>query len=66
MQNTQIKETLRAQYDHRKGMWKIMKKTYNGAGGWKRFGDAWHYDRDDADAAIKRIINNRPEMYCEG
>jgi hypothetical protein len=63
---TNFKETLRAQYDPRKMMWKIVKKTYNGSGGWKRFGDSWHSEQSDAEAAIQKIINNYPEIYCEG
>lgn len=68
------KEELRAQLDHRKGSWKIVKKTLtkgkgsnpNGTTGWRRFGDSWYLTRQDAEDAIKRIINNYPGMYQEG
>jgi len=68
------KEELRAQFDHRKDAWKIVKKTLthskgsnpNGTAGWRRFGDSWYFDRKDAEDAIQRIINNYPDMYQEG
>lgn len=70
---TQQKQTLRAQYDPRKMMWKIVKKTFTPKGsnplgtvGWRRFNDSWYNEQSDAEAAIQQLINNYPEIYCEG
>lgn len=68
------KEELREQFDQRKGEWKIVKKTFTqgkgsnpiGTTGWRRFGDSWYLSRKDAEDAVKRIINNYPNMYQEG
>jgi len=61
-----IKVSIREQYDHRKGLWKIVKKTTNGSGGWKRFGTGWYYDKQEAEQAIDKIIRNYPQMYERG
>jgi hypothetical protein len=50
-----VKEILRAQYD-RSGRWKIVKKTSVGSGGWRRFGGKWYVRKEEADAAIDRLI----------
>ncbi len=34
---TTLKIKVRSQYDHRLKAWKIVKKTYNGGGGWANF-----------------------------
>ena len=67
------KEELREQFDHRKGEWKIVKKTHTPKGsnpqgtvGWRRFGAAWYIDRAEAQDAVKRIINNYPDLYEQG
>lgn len=41
--STIVKEILRPQFDHRKGKWRIAKKTSNGSGGWKTFGSGSIY-----------------------
>lgn len=49
---------LRAQYDGKKCMWKIVKMSWGECShGWKRFGAAWHYTQQDAEASIERIVN---------
>jgi hypothetical protein len=58
-----IKTILRAQWDSRKQMWKIVKKTENGAGGWARFGAGWHFGKDDAEVMIDRMVKDFPEQY---
>ncbi len=57
------KTILRAQWDSRKQMWKIVKKTYNGSGGWARFGAAWHFGKDDAELRINNMVMIFPEQY---
>jgi len=57
------KTILRAQWDSRKQMWKIVKKTYNGSGGWARFGAAWHFGKEDAELMIDRIVHYEPDYY---
>jgi len=54
---------LRPMFDPRKNMWKIMKKTFNGSGGWARFGERWYWDRQDCIESINRIIANHPQQY---
>lgn len=58
-----VKTILRPQFDGRKQMWKIVKKTFNGAGGWARFGAGWHYGKEEAVEAIDRIVSNFPDQY---
>jgi hypothetical protein len=60
------KETLRTQFDHRKQMWKIVKKTSNGAGGWARFGTGWYYSELDAENKVKQLVESFPDQYQEG
>jgi hypothetical protein len=62
----EAKETLRSMYDHRKQMWKIVKKTAVGAGGWRRYGAHWYYTKPDADAKIKALCTTYPNQYQEG
>lgn len=57
------KEILRPQWDSRKQMWKIVKKTDNGSGGWRRFGANFYYGKEGAVNAIEMLIFKFPEMY---
>lgn len=60
-----VKEILRAQYDGRKCRWRIVKKTWNGSGGWAKFGRSdGYWNKDAAEQAIDRLVENCPEMYC--
>lgn len=57
---------LRPQHDSRRNdvkKWKIAKKTDAPGGGWARFGGAWYYTKEDAEAAIDRIISDYPDHY---
>jgi len=62
MENT-IKEILRAQFDGRKGHWRVVKKTYNGCGGWKKFGVKGHQTREDCEKLIDTLIADYPDWY---
>lgn len=57
------KEILRPQWDQRKMLWKIAKKTNNGSGGWKRFGGVYYVNDKDAERVIERLTNNYPDLY---
>ena len=57
------KTILRAQWDGRKQMWKVVEKTYNGAGGWARFDAAWHYGKEDTEVMINNMVRIFPERY---
>jgi hypothetical protein len=58
------KETLRSQYDGKKQLWRIVKKTDVGAGGWKSFGSGAIYaTQQEADHKIDFLIETSPEMY---
>lgn len=60
------KEVIREQFDHRRNEWKIVKKTYNGSGGWKRYGGEWYGSRDEAEKVVRRLVRQFPEYYEEG
>ena len=53
-------------YDHRKEMWKIVRKTVNGAGGWSRFGNNWYYSQEEASQSIDRIIESSTDYLKDG
>lgn len=57
------KTILRAQWDSRKQMWKVVKRTYNGCGGWARFGSKWHFGKEEAEMIIERLVTDFPEQY---
>lgn len=57
------KEILRPQWDSRKQMWKIVKKTYNGSGGWKRFGGNYYFGKEEVESRIDMIVRHNPELY---
>lgn len=57
------KEILRPQWDSRKQMWKIVRKTENGAGGWARFQEVGYLGKEDAVKRIEEIVRNQPELY---
>lgn len=58
------KEILRAQYDGKKQLWRIAKKTNTGAGGWKSFGSGSVYDTiGQANDKIEFLIQSYPEQY---
>ena len=57
---------LRPQHDSRRNdakQWKIAKKTSSPGGGWARFGGEWYYTKEDAEAAIDRIVSDFPDQY---
>lgn len=61
------KTTIRAQWNSRQGVWRIVKKTDNGAGGWKLFGESKGYASKSAcEDKINKIIGQFPEQYQEG
>jgi hypothetical protein len=57
------KEILRPQWDSGKQMWKIVKKTYNGSGGWANFSNITHNGRDETARVIDYICEKCPELY---
>lgn len=61
------KTTLRAQWNSRQGVWRIVKKTNTGAGGWKMFGGSEGYSsRLKAEMKIQDLILKFPNQYQEG
>lgn len=61
------KTTLRAQWNSREGCWRIVKKTDNGCGGWKLFGEAESYAiKSEAELKIKELIEIFPDQYQAG
>ena len=58
-----MKTKLRAMFDGRREMWKIMKKTNNGSGGWARFGSGWYWDKPECEEKIRRIVQADPDQY---
>jgi len=53
------KTILRAQFDGRKGAWKIVKNTFNGAGGWaKLFKYQTFKTKDDAELEIDNLVES--------
>ena len=58
------KEILREMWDSRKGMWKITKKTSNGAGGWKSYGAGPAYaSKQSAQDKINWLCEKYPDQY---
>lgn len=47
---------IRVQKDQRKGLWKLVKKTTTGSGGWARFGTKWFGTKEEAE--------NELDMLC--
>lgn len=61
------KITLRAQWSSRQGVWRIVKKTAIGAGGWKAFGLSTGYaSKTECELKINKIIEQFPDQYQEG
>jgi hypothetical protein len=60
-----IKEVLRAQWDGRKCTWRIVKKTYNGSGGWAKYGSTGYVSREKAEQVIDRLVEAFPGMYVK-
>jgi hypothetical protein len=56
------KKILRAQWDGRMRHWRIVQKTYNGAGGWKKFSE-WYLSKDKAEEYIDSLVADLPEQY---
>lgn len=56
------KRILRAQWDGRMNAWKIVEKTYNGAGGWKKFSE-WYLSKSEAEIIIDSFVDDFPELY---
>jgi NTP pyrophosphatase (non-canonical NTP hydrolase) len=67
IENTaKIKEILRAQYNQ-SGIWRIVKKTNNGAGGWRMFGGSHGYaTKEECEAKIAKLVESFPDQYQEG
>jgi hypothetical protein len=59
------KGTLRAQWDSRKEMWKIVKKTFNGSGGWARVEGDYYSSKSEAEQEIEMMVSNHPDMYLK-
>ena len=58
------KETLRPQFDGKKRLWRIAKKTNTGCGGWRSFGSGAVYaSREAAEKKIERLVESAPDMY---
>jgi len=56
-------EVLRAQFDAKKGNWRIVK--YTSSGGWAKFGASTGYvSRAEAENAIVRLCNAMPSNYA--
>lgn len=61
-----IKVILRAQYDGRKCNWRIVKKTFNGCGGWAKFGSPEGYwSKGAAEKKIDMLVSDYPDMYMK-
>jgi hypothetical protein len=61
--NTQ-KEILRPMFDNRSMLWKIVKKTSNGCGGWKSFGSGSVYiSKQSCQDKIDWLVDHNPELY---
>jgi len=61
-----MKESLRAQWSQA-GIWRIVKKTNNGAGGWKMFGASHGYaSKTECEAKISELVKAYPDQYQEG
>jgi len=56
------KTILRAQFDGCKGAWKIVKKTFNGAGGWAKFAE-WYLNKETDERYIDSLVADFPELY---
>lgn len=64
--HTRVKEILRAQHSQ-SGIWRIVKKTNNGSGGWRMFGGSHGYTtKAEADAKIAKLVEMFPDQYMEG
>ncbi|MDY0102807.1 MAG: hypothetical protein RBS07_07685 [Lentimicrobium sp.] len=62
-----MKETLRAQFNGQIARWRIMKKTNNGAGGWRMFGGSHGYaSKAECQAKIEKLVADFPDQYQEG
>ncbi len=48
---------LRASYDGKKAMWRIMKYSAVGSGGWRRFGGKSYLFDWECEDAIDRLVN---------
>lgn len=61
------KTTIRAQWNSRQGVWRIVKKTNTGAGGWAMFGGPEGYtSKAAADGKICELVEKFPDQYQEG
>lgn len=61
--DTKHVEILRPMWDARKQMWKIMKKTRVGCGGWARFGGKFYSGKSECEEAILSLASKFPEQY---
>jgi hypothetical protein len=58
------KLNLKAQFDHRKQMWKIMKQNpLFSKKGWQRFGGNYYHFEDECKAKIKTLTEQFPDQY---
>lgn len=61
------KTTLRAQWNSRKGCWRIVKKTDNGCGGWKLFSSYCNFTtRHGCEDQINKLVKKYPDHYQAG
>lgn len=58
-------EILRPMWDQRKQMYKIVKKTYNGSGGWARFGGKFYAVKHECEEVISSLVSKFPDQYAE-
>ena len=56
---------LRVQFNGRKGYWTVVEKSFNGAGGWKKFSDGIvrASNKIYADKILDELIDRYPENY---
>lgn len=60
----QTKLRLKAQWDPRKQMWKIMKQNPAfSKNGWQRFGGNFYTYMDECNAKIQELISKFPDLY---
>lgn len=58
-------EILRPMWDARKQMYKIVKKTYNGCGGWARFGGKFYAGKGECEEVIHSLVSKFPDQYVK-
>lgn len=57
------KTILRVQFNGKMDCWRLVQKTYNGSGGWKKFGNEAYASREAVEKVLDTLVSCYPEMY---